>query len=748
MRIRGRVVNIWRTPPNKIHLALRKENREKIRLDVSGFRPFFFIEGDGDYESVFGESLKKIKLDDYRSVNPKREKYDEHYEADIPYTRRFLIDNQITDGIDVHDTGTNVKARNIEPAKVDVSLRVVHLDIETYPPTLDTKNTKSEIVSVGVHDTYSKNTSVLIVGEGNNSDPDFHYCDDERELLNRLVKFFKRIDPDLIVGWNVKNYDIKYLNNRMDKIGINHQIYTQVLDLRKADKRMSKRSKYSLNNVVVDEDIRDKDEIKDTIKVLKKYGEENDVDGLAEYNKGDIEDTVELDKRNEYVRTYSTRKGIVGIENYDKIFSRGVPIDTMAMRILREENKVVPRLPTEEEVKERREEKERLKKEKETIGGRVTNPPVGKFKNVSFFDMSRYYPTILKVFNISPETIGQDIDELGIIPRLCEVLNKRRDKIDNLLSEANPGTERYEKLQLRKENLKTLVNAVSGYIGFEWGRLYSLECYNKMTSLAREGLTVLEKKAEELGYKTLYQDTDGIFVQCPLDQARELCGKLEEGIIQHFKEEYDVDASAMELDFERFYDAILWKEKSAGVGAKKRYAGHVVWEGEECDYFIIKGFECIRIDSSDYIRDKQKKLLKKLLTQNEESVRGYVKKLIDNFEESEPEYICGTTRIGKKLDGYKSPPPHARGSLYANMYLDGNFQKGDRPYILYVKDIEGGPKTDVVCFENGVPDCTIDWETMREKTLKQGFEDVLDIIGINYEKLAMDSDGQKFLEEW
>jgi uracil-DNA glycosylase family 4 len=48
----------------------------------------------------------------------------------------------------------------------------------------------------------------------------------ERRLMDEFIKDFKRNDPDFICGWNLINFDMDYIYNRLDKIGISHSAFS------------------------------------------------------------------------------------------------------------------------------------------------------------------------------------------------------------------------------------------------------------------------------------------------------------------------------------------------------------------------------------------------------------------------------------------------------------------------------------------------------------------------------------------
>jgi DNA polymerase elongation subunit (family B) len=83
-------------------------SKEKFMFKILEFEPHFYIlenefvpkipqikRTQSGYKSIFGESLKKIVCinpDDIRSI---KTQFSKHFEADVPFTRRFLVDSGI-----------------------------------------------------------------------------------------------------------------------------------------------------------------------------------------------------------------------------------------------------------------------------------------------------------------------------------------------------------------------------------------------------------------------------------------------------------------------------------------------------------------------------------------------------------------------------------------------------------------------------------------------------------------------------
>jgi DNA polymerase elongation subunit (family B) len=46
----------------------------------------------------------------------------------------------------------------------------------------------------------------------------YYHCDNEEDLLERFLKLWEGIEPDIVTGWNVRLYDVPYLINRISRV--------------------------------------------------------------------------------------------------------------------------------------------------------------------------------------------------------------------------------------------------------------------------------------------------------------------------------------------------------------------------------------------------------------------------------------------------------------------------------------------------------------------------------------------------
>ena len=93
-------------------------------------------------------------------------------------------------------------------------LRVVSLDIET---AMDTQSLYS--IAVYGHGEAGVERRVFMRGAGAGQDFVTTVAD-EAGLLRALLDWLAHFDPDVIIGWNVVNFDLRYLQAVADRLGV------------------------------------------------------------------------------------------------------------------------------------------------------------------------------------------------------------------------------------------------------------------------------------------------------------------------------------------------------------------------------------------------------------------------------------------------------------------------------------------------------------------------------------------------
>ncbi|MEM1672337.1 MAG: DNA-directed DNA polymerase [Archaeoglobaceae archaeon] len=721
----GRIVTL-RKKGSIIYMALRTE-QGKIYVKVKDFRPYFYVPSpNGMYIGIDGTRLEKIYVDDPSKIPEERAKYNKHYEADIPYTRRFLIDTGLRKCVNVN--GIEVSYRDVKPIHCTIPLRIWYIDIEVLSHSIPSpSNPDKPVVAVTVYDSYKSKYVTFVVSNTENIVSDGNwikvYCLSEKKLFELLLNMIKMQDPDVVVGWNVK-FDVDYLEARSKVVGIPIMFQNaEVFDLLYAFKELHRRSSYRLKSIAREEGI--------LIEGLPEtFSPSMDVETLAKYNWADVYYMVKLDEKYKVTEFYIELKETVGLAHIDDALTPTVLIDTELLRLAKEKGVVLPSKP------------ERYV-ETNYEGAIVFNPPKGVYEGVAVFDMATYYPSIIISFNISPDTFDQKgrikysttgvsftDEKVGLVPELCKRFLNTRKRLDKELEKLTPGSPEYVSTKLRRDAVKYLVNAIYGYFAFENSRVFNVKLAETVTAIGREGLLKAKEIIESVGYKVLYGDTDSIMVQVPFEKVEEVVQKLNHELSKYFKEKYNLKECQIKLKSELYADRVLF------FGVKKRYAMHVVYEkGRKCDYIKVVGLEAVRTDQSRFSKEFQKKLIEMVLKGSPPNdVLDFVKKSAEEMKNRPLIDIALVKGIDKPLHQYKTKPPHVRAAIWSNLHLGTNFKHGDRVYFLWVNM----PSTDVIGFDeetvsklNGVQ---VDWKKMEELNIWSKAEPILDALSITKNK--------------
>jgi DNA polymerase I len=175
-------------------------------------------------------------------------------------------------------------------------------------------------------------------------------------------------------------------------------------------------------------------------------------------------------------------------------------------------------------------------KGKKFKGGIVVDPKPGVHFHVAVLDFASLYPSVIKVYNLSYETVlcSHDTCRSNTIPTLPHWICRERKGLSSLIigSLRDVRVKLYKKLA-KKQNidtslqnlynviqltLKVLLNASYGVMGAESFNLYCPPLAEAVTAVGRYAITETVKKAESIGIEVLYGDTDSVFLKAPTTQ--------------------------------------------------------------------------------------------------------------------------------------------------------------------------------------------------------------------------------------
>ncbi|NMS01465.1 DNA polymerase II, partial [Vibrio parahaemolyticus] len=99
-----------------------------------------------------------------------------------------------------------VQSAKCRAGQYEPKLNVVSLDLEC--------SEKGILYSIGLDSVMD--SRVIMIGEAEPSETPIQWVKDEKALLEALIVWFKQFDPDVIVGWNVIDFDFRLLHKRAE----------------------------------------------------------------------------------------------------------------------------------------------------------------------------------------------------------------------------------------------------------------------------------------------------------------------------------------------------------------------------------------------------------------------------------------------------------------------------------------------------------------------------------------------------
>jgi len=766
-----------------IHLFGRNKKHVAERIDVTGFKPYFYaplgqitgmsaqqaagVDMNTEYKSIRNEPVRRIYTETPGDIREVRERFD-HFEADIPFGTRFMIDCRLTGA--VTSTGEKVDFKEIKPAELDSPSRVCMIDIECNDERGFPDPERDEVLCITCWDSYEEAYVTFVLSPGsaiaersllkyesggleNGCFGPAHtvlFYEKETGMLRDFAAYITDRDPDILSGWNFAGFDMPYIMGRMEKLGISISTMARmpgqsdrvvvrgraIFDLLLGYQKMhlTRKESYRLDAIAEAELGQRKVRYTGTIKNLW----ENETEKFIEYNFKDVELCVLLNKKDSIIEFYRELARYVGCP-LDKTTSSSAIVDVYVLR------KAFGRfvLPS-----------KGFSQGEQFEGATVFEPSRGLRNNVIVLDLKSLYPMAMMTINASPDTKdpnGELVAPNGIHFRkapdglargiIMELL-KERDAKKALRNTFAFGSREYKVYNMQQDVIKVIMNTYYGVSGNERFRLSDREIGAAVTSVGRAILEHSRRIIERLGYKVVYGDTDSCMVQLPetftreetIAEARRLEALLNSSYKEFAQKELNADVHYFSTKFEKIYTRFFQ------AGKKKRYAGLLTWkEGKEVKEVDIVGFEMKRSDSPRISRETQKDVMTLILDgAGFEKVRAYLDTVIRNYRSRKYSLddIGIPGGIGKPLSEYERPDAQIRGAEYANKHFHIGFGKGSKPKRVYIKAVTSKyPRTDVICFEYGdqVPkEFIIDIELMLEKTLQKPITRIVEALGWNW----------------
>ncbi len=666
------------------------------------------------------------------------------YEADVRFAYRYLIDHGIRGSVRIEgesQRGEGVEALfvnpEVGPADWAPALTVLSFDIETDPSARDLLSIA--LAGCGADDV------LLLTRDGMTCPGGAVPCESEADILRAFVRRVRDLDPDVITGWNVIDFDLAVLSRIAERTGVPLRLGRgpEPLALKPPPFPRASRQATVTGRVVLD----GIDLLRGAFIKLDSYaldavsmqylGEgktitgsgraeeileafHGDRAGFVEYNRKDAWLALRILEKLRLVELSVKRSMLTGMPP-DRVSASIASFDFLYLSELTRRGVVAPTVRSSS-----------MDTGEETSGGHVLEPVPGLHRNVLVFDFKSLYPSIIRTFQIDPmgylpdPTAGDDPivapngaafrREPGILPRLLDDLFPRREAAkaagDKVASQA----------------IKILMNSFYGVLGTPACRFASPALANAITGFGREILLWSRDRIEKKGYRVLYGDTDSLFVATGLDRAEEartlarsLVGALNEELTRHIAERWRVE-SRLELEFERTYTRLMLPVVRHGTaGARKRYAGLIEEDGEP--RVVFTGMEVVRRDWTELAKKVQREIYERLFT--DRPIEDYLKRIVAEVRAGRHDDLLVYRKSLRKdlVDYTASTPPHVAAA-----------RKMSRPpgfVIRYVMTTNGPEPAD----ERTSP---LDHEHYVQKQIRPVAEPVLTLLDLDFDRIIGD----------
>ncbi len=555
-----------------------------------------------DKRTFEGDPVSRVDLDVPSDVPPLRDKLHaagiETFEADVRFASRYLIERGIKGGCEIHGESTpgagGVVFDNpdLSPADVQLVPRVLSFDIET-----DAKGERLLAISL-----FGLGADEVLIVDGTERPmpPHAERCSTETAALEAFSARVRTLDPDVLTGWNLIDFDLTVLERIAAACGNTLELGRDrgalrirkaegyfgsgqasipgrlVLDgidlLRGAFIRMDDYSLDAVARAVLGEGKAVAGPARDRLaEILHNY--QHDLPAFALYARTDARLALQIVEKLRLVELAFARSQLTGMTP-DRVAASIASFDFLYLSELERARIVAPSVRGGDSSVHAAQQ-----------GGHVLEPVTGLHENVWVFDFKSLYPSIIRTFNIDPVSyVPQPPPDLDLIRTTGGAFRRPPAILPRLLDELFPRREAAKRRHddVAAHAIKILMNSFYGVLGTPACRFFNPALANSITGMGKHLLLWSKEWFEAAGFRVLYGDTDSLFVSSgdadagrASAEAARLAAQLNREIEQYIARRWGVQ-SRLELEFEKLYlKLFLARARHSTRGASKRYAGLV-----------------------------------------------------------------------------------------------------------------------------------------------------------------------------
>ena len=616
-------------------------------------------------------------------------------EADVRPHDRYLMERFITAGVQVEgghaDRATIVDCRLKPAPEFRPALKVVSLDIETsqhealYSIALDGM---PERVVFMLGEPAAEPTS----GAGEPADFALVHCPTRKAMIEQLNDWLARNDPDVVIGWNVIQFDLRVLQKTADECGVPFQLGRErrpvewrthpgkqgylfaptpgrvIIDgidaLKAAVWSFPSFSLEAVSQAMLGEGKAIGDEYDKMAEIERRY--RHDKPALALYNIRDCELVLRIFEKAKLLQFVMERAHTTGLQA-DHF---GGSIAAFSHHYLPRMHRLGYVAPNVGEIPS-----------KAFPGGYVMDSKPGFYDSVVVLDYKSLYPSIIRTFLVDPVGFIEGSNsgdpaavvkgpkgtvfsrERHCLPEIVTTLWRARDEAKRLKNEP------------LSQALKLLMNSFAGVLGAADCRFFDPRLVSAVTLRGHEMMKLTREFVTKRGYEVIYGDTDSIFIWLRRTHANEEAHAVAAGLVKDINDWWTRDLreqqgleNFLEIEFDTHYRKFFMPTiRGSDVGSKKRYAGLSV-DAAGKEEMVYRGLEMARSDWTPLARQFQEGLLSRIFHGEpyREFVAAYAQATLAGDKD---DLLIYRKRLRHRLDAYLvNVPPQVRAARIADEY--------------------------------------------------------------------------------
>jgi DNA polymerase-2 len=674
-------------------------------------------------------------------------------EADINPAERYLMERFVTGAAFLHGEARRrgqyllledplVKAGSYRPA-----LKVVSFDIETAMEGL-------QLYCIAVHGKSPDEEArrVFMLGEGAQQGFVTAYAT-QQDVLQAFLDWIEQFDPDVLIGWNVVNFDTRFLQRLTDQLG-GHLLLgrdRRACHWREQDEDGERYTVQVPGRVILDgiELLRaafyrfesfSLDHVAQQLlgegkllhgndrgwEITRQFHE--DKTSLAEYNLKDCELVSEIFAVTRLLDFAVARSAMTGL-NLDRMGGSVASFDNLYLPKLHRRGFVAPNASRDHIG---------------SPGGFVLDSQPGIYDHVLVLDFKSLYPSIIRTFFIDPLGLAlasaqTDAAAASVAPTVPGFLNATFARDGHILPQLIE--ELWQQRDAAKASgdeplsqaIKIIMNSFYGVLGTPGCRFFDARLASSITLRGHQILRRTRDCIEAAGHRVIYGDTDSVFVwvqDANSDAQAEAVGRqLERDLNLWWRDtiaqEFDLN-SELQLQFETHFKRFLMPTvRGSDKGSKKRYAGVVT--GKHGDRLVFKGLESVRTDWTRLAREFQEELYGRIF--RHETYADYVQELTARvLSGNEDQNLVYRKRLRRRLDEYeRNVPPHVQAArLYAERGLPIPSRGSWVDYVITTSGAEPAAK----------PLAPLDYQHYVDRQLEPVADGILGFVGSSFAALT------------